>query len=125
GGAVAVFAIVPAGRARGGRTGDAVAAPLARALLALLGLQLVLGIGAYFARFSPLWVPGEQATMLALPVVHRLVGGLLFAATVVLAVRLNGRQPQSGTAWTVRQTDTRPASASGGMGDPSRIRRES
>ena len=122
GGAVAVFAIVPIVTAR---TGDAVAAPLARALLALLGLQLVLGIGAYLARFSPLLIPGEQTTMLALPVVHRLVGGLLFAATVVLAVRLNGWQPRSGTEWTGRRMATRPASASGAMGDPSRIRRES
>jgi len=125
GGAVAVFAIVPIVTARARRTGDAVAAPLARALLALLGLQLVLGIGAYLARFSPLWIPGEQTTMLALPVVHRLVGGLLFAATVVLAVRLNGWQPRSGTEWTGRRMATRPASASGAMGDPSRIRRES
>jgi cytochrome c oxidase assembly protein subunit 15 len=121
GGAVAVFTVVPVVTARVRRTGDAVAAPLSRALLALLGLQLALGIGAYLARFSPLWIPGEQATMLALPVVHRLVGGLLLAATVVLAIRLNGWQPQSGTEWTGRGTDTRSASASGGMGDPSRI----
>jgi heme a synthase len=89
GGAVAVFAVVPVVTARARRTGDAVARPLARALLGLLGLQLVLGIGAYLARFSPIWIPGEQATILALPVVHRLVGGLLLAASVVLAVRLN------------------------------------
>jgi len=89
GGAVAVFAVVPVVTARARRTGDAVARPLARALLGLLGLQLALGIGAYLARFSPIWIPGEQATILALPVVHRLVGGLLLAATVVLAVRLN------------------------------------
>jgi len=89
GGAVAVFAVVPVVTARARRTGDAVARPLARALLGLLGLQLALGIGAYLARFSPIWIPGEQATILALPVVHRLVGGLLLAAAVVLAVRLN------------------------------------
>jgi len=89
GGAVAVFAMVPVVTARARRSGDAIATPLARALLALLGLQLTLGIGAYLARFSAVWIPGEQATILALPVVHRLVGGLLLAATVVLAVRLN------------------------------------
>jgi heme a synthase len=87
-GAVAVFAVVPVVTARARRTGDVVAAPLARVLLALLGLQLALGLGAYLARFSPIWLPGEQATMLALPVAHRLAGGLLLAATVVLAVRL-------------------------------------
>src|SRR2546428_4422917 len=86
--AVAVFAVVPVVTARARRSGDAVARPLARALLALLGLQLALGIGAYLARFSSIWLPGEQATMLALPVAHRLVGGLLLAATVVLAVRV-------------------------------------
>ena len=89
GGAVAVFAVVPVVTARARRTGDAVARPLARALLGLLGLQLALGIGAYLARFSPIWIPGEQVTILALPVIHRLVGGLLLAATVVLAVRLS------------------------------------
>src|SRR6266403_5751647 len=89
GGAVAVFAVVPVVTARARRTGDAVARPLARLLLGLLGLQLALGLGAYLARFSPIWLPGEQVTILALPVVHRLVGGLLLAATVVLAVRLN------------------------------------
>ena len=89
GGAFAVFAVLPVLTARARRTGDAVAAPLSRVLLALLGLQLALGVGAYLARFSPLWIPGEQATMLILPVAHRLVGGLILAGTVVLAVRLN------------------------------------
>lgn len=88
-GAVAVLAVVPIVTARARRTGDAVAVPLSRAILALLGLQLTLGLGAYLARFSSIWLPGEQTTMLALPVAHRLVGGLLLATTVVLGVRLN------------------------------------
>ena len=88
-GAVAVFAVVPTLTARARRTGDAVAVPLSRVLLALLGLQLALGIGAYLARFSSIWMPGEQTTMLLLPVAHRLIGGLLLASTVVLSVRLN------------------------------------
>jgi heme a synthase len=88
-GAVAVFAVVPILTARARRTGDVVAAPLSRVLLALLGLQAALGIGAYLARFSPIWIPGEQATMLALPVIHRLVGGLVLCAVVVLTVRLH------------------------------------
>jgi cytochrome c oxidase assembly protein subunit 15 len=96
GGAVAVFAVVPVVTARARRTGDAVARPLARALLGLLGLQLALGLGAYLARFSPIWIPGEQVTILVLPVVHRLVGGLLLAATVVLAVRLNAAPARDG-----------------------------
>ena len=70
------------------RTGDPVAAPAARLLLGLLGLQLVLGVGSYLARFAAVWIPGGQLTMLALPVAHRLAGGLILAAAVVLAVRV-------------------------------------
>src|SRR5262245_22815865 len=88
-GAIAVFTVVPILTARARRSGDRVAEPLSRAILTLLGLQAVLGIGAYLARFSSMWIPGGQATMLALPVIHRLVGGLLLATTVVLAVRLH------------------------------------
>jgi cytochrome c oxidase assembly protein subunit 15 len=85
-GAFAVFAIVPMLTARLRRSGDAVAAPLASVLLALLGVQLALGVGAYLARFSSMWIPGGQATMLVLPVAHRLVAALILAATTVLAV---------------------------------------
>ena len=62
----------------------------------LLGVQLLLGIGSFLARFSPIWIPGEQATVIALPVAHRLVGSLILAATVVLAVRVSwaGSQQQ-------------------------------
>jgi cytochrome c oxidase assembly protein subunit 15 len=93
GGAVVVFAVTPVVTARARRSGDPVAAPLARVLLGLLALQLALGIGAYLARFSPIWIPGEQLTMLVLPVIHRLVAGLLLALAVVLAVRLCGAAP--------------------------------
>lgn len=93
GGAVVVFAVTPVVTARARRSEDAVAAPLARVLLGLLALQLALGIGAYLARFSPIWIPGEQLTVLALPVIHRLVAGLLLALAVVLAVRLCGAAP--------------------------------
>jgi heme A synthase len=86
-GALAVFALVPVVTARLGRSGDRVAMPLARWLLVLLGLQLLLGVGSYLCRFSSLWIPGEQLTMLVLPVAHRLVGALILAATTVLAVR--------------------------------------
>jgi cytochrome c oxidase assembly protein subunit 15 len=93
-GAGAVLVLVPIVTARLRRTGDAVAAPAARVLLALVGVQLLLGVGAYLARFSAVWIPGGQATMLLLPVTHRLVGGLILAAAVVLAVRvLAGSRP--------------------------------
>jgi cytochrome c oxidase assembly protein subunit 15 len=87
-GALAVFALVPVVTARLRRTGDAVAAPAARALLLLLAAQLLLGVGAYLVRFSAIWIPGGQVTMLALPVAHRLTGGLILAAGVILAVRV-------------------------------------
>ena len=93
-GAVGVFALVPGVTARQRRTGDAGAAPAARALLVLLGVQLLLGVGAYLARFSPVWIPGGQLSMLVVPVAHRLAGGLVLATVVVLAVRvLAGARP--------------------------------
>jgi cytochrome c oxidase assembly protein subunit 15 len=92
-GAVAVFTVAPVVTARARRTGDPIAAPLARVLLVLLGLQLLLGLGAYLSRFSGVWIPGGQTTMLAMPVAHRLVGGLILAASVVLAVRLCAAAP--------------------------------
>jgi heme A synthase len=87
-GALAVFALLPIATARLRRTGDVVAAPAARALLILLAVQLLLGVGAYLARFSAIWIPGGQLTMLVLPVAHRLTGGLILAASVILAVRV-------------------------------------
>ncbi|MBI3637380.1 MAG: COX15/CtaA family protein [Candidatus Rokubacteria bacterium] len=89
-GAVAVFVLVPMVTARLRRSGDDVAAPVARVLLALLGLQLLLGVGSYLARFSSVAMPGGQLTMLVLPVTHRLVAALLLGAAVVLAVRVAG-----------------------------------
>ena len=87
-GAAAVFVLLPMVISRLRRTGDPVTGPVARALLVLLGLQLALGIGSYLARFSAVWIPGGQLTMLGLPVAHRLAGGLILAAAVVLAVRV-------------------------------------
>jgi cytochrome c oxidase assembly protein subunit 15 len=87
-GAVAVLVLAPIMTARLRRSGDAVAARGARVLLLLLGVQLLLGVGSFLARFSPIWIPGEQLTMLALPVAHRLAASLILAATVVLAVRV-------------------------------------
>jgi heme a synthase len=87
-GAVLVFVLVPIVTARLRRSGDAVAAPVSRLVIVLLGVQLLLGVGSFLARFSPIWVPGEQLTVTALPIVHRLVASLILAAVVVLAVRV-------------------------------------
>ena len=88
-GAVIVFVLVPIVAAQLRRTGDAVAAPIARLVSVLLGVQLLLGAGSFLARFSPIWIPGEQLTVTALPVAHRLVASLILAAAVVLAVRVS------------------------------------
>jgi cytochrome c oxidase assembly protein subunit 15 len=95
-GAGLVFTLVPIVTARARRSGDAVAERLAGMLLALLIVQLALGIGAFLARFTAIWIPGGQLTMLVLPVSHRLVGGLLLAAAVILAIRLSGRSVEVG-----------------------------
>ena len=92
-GALAVFTVAPLATARLRQSGDAVAAPAARLALVLLGVQLLLGIGSYLARFSAIWIPGGQLTMLVLPVAHRLAGGSLFAAAVVMAVRVLAAAP--------------------------------
>ena len=89
-GAAAVFVLVPIATARVRRTGDAVAAPVARLLLVLLGAQLLLGAGSFVARFTSVWIPGGQLTMLTLPVAHRLVGSLILGAMVVAVVRVFG-----------------------------------
>ncbi|PYO04362.1 MAG: hypothetical protein DMD75_31775 [Candidatus Rokuibacteriota bacterium] len=88
-GALLVLVFVPIVAAQLRRTGDAVAAPISRLVSVLLGVQLLLGIGSFVARFSSIWIPGEQFTVTALPVAHRLVGSLILAATVVLAVRFS------------------------------------
>jgi heme A synthase len=87
-GAVLVFVVMPLVAAQLRRTGDAVAAPLASRLLALLGIQLILGAGSFLARFSSLWIPAGQTTVVFLPVAHRLIGSLILGAAVALAVRV-------------------------------------
>jgi heme a synthase len=99
-GAVLVFVLVPIVAAQLRRTGDAVAAPVSRLVSVLLGVQLLLGIGSFLARFSPWWIPGEQLTVTALPVAHRLAGSLILAATVVLAVRVNVAAGSASPVWT-------------------------
>jgi heme a synthase len=90
-GALAVFVLAPIVTARLRRTRDAVAAPAARALLILLGVQLLLGLAAYVGRFTSVTLPASALTGLALPVAHRLVASLILAATVILALRVSAR----------------------------------
>ena len=97
-GALAVFTLLPIATARLRRSKDPVAVPLASAVLALLGVQLLLGVGSYLSRFSPIWIPGGQLTMLAMPVAHRLVGSLILATAVVLAVRAASSAREAGMA---------------------------
>ena len=92
-GAALVLVVVPLVAAQLRRTGDAVAAPLACLLLVLLGVQLTLGAGSFLARFSSLWMPGGQTTVVLLPVAHRLVGSLILGAAVALAVRVSEDKP--------------------------------
>jgi cytochrome c oxidase assembly protein subunit 15 len=87
--AVAVFALVPVVAARLRRSGDPVAAPVARALLVVLVIQLGLGAGSLLVRARPETWPGGT---LVLPVAHRLAASLVLAAAVILAAR----------AWTAR-----------------------
>ena len=87
-GAAAVFVFVPTVTARLRRSRDAVVAPVAGAMIALLTVQLLLGVGSFFSRFTSVWIPGGQLTMLVLPVSHRLVGSLILAAAVLAAVRV-------------------------------------
>jgi cytochrome c oxidase assembly protein subunit 15 len=87
-GAVLVFTFVPIVTARLRRAGAVTLARWSRGLLALLGLQLLLGAASYLARFSAIWIPGGQTTILVLPVAHRLVASLILATAVGLALRV-------------------------------------
>ncbi len=71
--------------------GEPALARPAALLLALVLVQLGLGLGAYVARFTGLAVPGGAAVALALPVAHRATGALLLGAALALALRLGRR----------------------------------
>jgi len=86
-GALLVFVFVPIVTARLRRGGDAVTSVTARALLIVLGLQLLLGLGSFLARFSSIALPGGQTTVLVLPVAHRLMASLVLAGVLILALR--------------------------------------
>lgn len=58
-------------------------------LCGLLVLQLLLGLGSYVSRFTGLTLPLAPFTLLALPVSHRLTGGLMLVTSLVLTLRLH------------------------------------
>jgi len=82
----------------------------ARALVAVLALQIALGLGAYVARFTGLALPGGGLTGLALPVAHRLTAALLLGAAITLTLG----------AWRLRGL---PAEEPAGPATPLRARR--
>jgi len=88
-GAAALALLIPALALRvqrGHALRPALALP-ARALLGLLALQFGLGLGAYAGRFTGLALPLAPHSVLAFPVAHRLTGGLLLAASLLLTLR--------------------------------------
>jgi heme A synthase len=58
-------------------------------LCGLLILQLLLGLGAYMNRFTSIPLPFHEVLGLALPVSHRLMGGLLLVTSLVLTLRVS------------------------------------
>ena len=56
-------------------------------LCGLLALQLLLGLGSYIHRFTSLEVPLVSGLGVGLPVSHRLTGGLMLVASLVLTLR--------------------------------------
>lgn len=58
-------------------------------LCGLLVLQLLLGLGSYVHRFTSLELPLVSSLGLALPVSHRLTGGLMLVTSLVLTLRVH------------------------------------
>ena len=57
-------------------------------LCGLLVLQLLLGLGSYVHRFTSLELPLVSSLGLALPVSHRLTGGLMLITSLVVTLRV-------------------------------------
>ena len=76
-------------------------------LIALLALQLLLGLGAYLARFTGVPLPLGQFSVLAFAVAHRLNAGLLLATSLAVtlpALRTAGwRLGRTGHDWISTQ----------------------
>lgn len=94
-GAVATYALVPIVARRLRKSGDALAASAATALVGLLGVQLVLGVGSFLTRFSSITLPGGSLTGLLMPVTHRVFGSLILGVAVLLAVRALGARARA------------------------------
>jgi cytochrome c oxidase assembly protein subunit 15 len=77
---------------RRGAPEDPVLVGWARALKGLLSGQLLLGVGAFTVRFTSVWVPGGQVSVVLLPVLHRVVGALLLGSAVALALHVARRR---------------------------------
>ncbi|MEK6716734.1 MAG: COX15/CtaA family protein [candidate division NC10 bacterium] len=58
-------------------------------LCGLLVLQLLLGLGSYAHRFTSLELPLVSSLGLALPVGHRLTGGLMLVSSLVVTLRVH------------------------------------
>lgn len=58
-------------------------------LCGLLGLQLLLGLGSYVGRFAEFSLPLAPVSRLALPIAHRLTGGLMLVTSLALTLRLH------------------------------------
>jgi hypothetical protein len=78
----------------------------ARRLQALLGLQLLVGVLVYVARFTGLAVPGGELAVLGVPVVHRALAALLLGETVRLALTA---WPRPAAAPSAQRATARPA----------------
>jgi cytochrome c oxidase assembly protein subunit 15 len=90
GGALLLFFLIPAFShlvQRRHRDRSEFAGP-AIAMNVLFAIQLLLGLGAYVARFTSLALPASSVLSVALPVTHRVVGALIFGASLMITLRL-------------------------------------
>ena len=76
----------------------------AKIALALLGVQLLLGLAAYLARLASPSDPQPLNPMISITVAHVACGALVFVTTIVLTLRTYRLLPATGTA-----TDTKAA----------------
>ena len=86
-GVVAVFTCLLALRILRGHSDQAQLVRPAIVLIGLLGLQLLLGLGAYVNRFTSFEIPFATVSRLALPTVHRMTGSLMLATCIILTLR--------------------------------------
>jgi cytochrome c oxidase assembly protein subunit 15 len=87
-GATALYVLAPIVAGRSRRSGDVGVVWAALVLVALLGIQLALGVGSFVTRFWAITLPGGPLTGLLLPVTHRAVASLILGLVVLLAIRM-------------------------------------